>query len=85
MTSRFPVPVSFQDLEREPYGLAPYPADFDAEDEASRAESFSNLVVFLEQGNRILNGSDLSLFDDGEEDDPWMDHTRMQALYTLVR
>jgi hypothetical protein len=85
MTSRFPIPVSFQDLERDPYGLAPYPADFDAEDEATRAESFSSLVVCLEQGNRILNGSDLSLFDDEEDDDSWMDNARMQALYTLVR
>jgi hypothetical protein len=89
--SRFPIPVSLHDLEREPYNLIPYPEEFNDGDEAARADSFSALLRLVEQGNRSLHGASMkNLFssvsdDDGEVDDPWMDENRMQALYTLVR
>jgi hypothetical protein len=85
-SSTFPIPASLQDLEREPYNLLPYPNDFDDDDEAARADSFSQLVTLLERGNQALVSGGLYLFqqdDDGY--DPWMDHERIQALYTLVR
>jgi len=84
--SRFPIPLSLHDLEREPYHLQPYPHDFDQHDD--RADSFAALVRSLEQGNRTLANADMTLFtveDDDEEDDPWMEDARVQALYTLVR
>lgn len=80
---RFPIPSSIQDLERAPYDLLPYPEDFVDDDEAARADSFTDLVHKLQLGNRVLQGSDHRLFSDGEE--YWMDEERMQALYTLVR
>ena len=111
--SRFPIPVSIHDLEREPYNLLPYPNDFDDDNnnnnnnDETRIHSFQKLVYCIEQGNRCLNGttgnnsndgSMMNLFmptpndDDGDtnadmegEDEPWMDETRIQALYTLVR
>ena len=83
----FPIPASLQDLEREPYNLLPYPRDFDDDNEAARAESFSRLVEIIEQGNKTLLSGGIALFNtqqyDGEE--PWMDEERIQALYTLVR
>ena len=83
--SRFPIPLSLHDLEREPYHLQPYPHDFDQHDD--RADSFAALVRSLEQGNRTLDAADMTLFvvEDDEEDDPWMEDARVQALYTLVR
>ena len=88
-SSRFPIPLSLPDLEREPYHLLPYPLEFDDE---ARADSFVQLVQWLEQGNRALslntttsNVGLLNLFPHEEDDDPWMDEARMQALYTLVR
>ena len=60
--SAFPIPSSLQDLEREPYNLLPYPHDFDDDDEAVRADSFSRLVEIVEQGNRSLMSGGLSLF-----------------------
>lgn len=86
--STFPIPSSLHDLERDPYNLLPYPYDFDDEDEAARANSFSALVHDLEQGNRALSTGGMSLFEtmDGvDNEDPWMDEDRVQALYTLVR
>ena len=88
--SAFPIPASLHDLERAPYNLLPYPSDFDDDDEAARADSFSALVSDLEQGNRTLSSGGISLFEglnneDGEEEDVWMDEDRVQALYTLVR
>ncbi len=83
MKSRFPIPSSIQDLERAPYDLLPYPEDFADDNEAARADSFTELVNKLEQGNHVLKNSDHRLF--SEEEDVWMDEERMQALYTLVR
>jgi hypothetical protein len=91
--SRFPIPASLQDLEREPYNLFPYPSDFDDADEAARADSFSQLVALIERGNQSLLASGLYLFPKQqggdpnvvEVEDPWMDGERVQALYTLVR
>ena len=91
--SRFPIPASLQDLEREPYNLLPYPNDFDDDDEAARADSFSQLVTLLERGNQTLLSGGLYLFqqqqnETGDDDggyDPWMDGERIQAMYTLVR
>lgn len=93
--SRFPIPDTIQDLEREPYNLLPYPTDFDDDDEAARAESFCQLVTLIEQGNRNLIEYGLDLFQKQqgsdlnpnviEINDPWMDGERVQALYTLVR
>ena len=95
--SRFPIPVSIHDLEHEPYNLLPYPNDFeDDNDEETRIHSFQKLVQYIEQGNRCLNGNrdGMNLFlpssndddiDDEGEEEPWMDETRVQALYTLVR
>jgi hypothetical protein len=98
-SSRFPIPLSLHDLEREPYNLLPYPVDFeDDHDETVRSNSFSKLVVYIEQGNRYLNNanddvSSMMLFpsaadthdDDEDQEEPWMDDARIQALYTLVR
>ena len=85
----FPIPASLQELESPPYNLLPYPQDFDDDDEAARAESFSKLIHHLEGGNRMLLSSGLGLFDvegdDDEDYDVWNDYTRIQALYTLVR
>lgn len=91
--TRFPIPASLQDLEREPYNLFPYPNDFDDDDEAARADSFSQLVTLLENGNQNLLSSGLDLFQRRKETgsdvievyDPWMDGDRIQAMYTLVR
>lgn len=56
--SRFPIPVSIHDLEREPYNLLPYPNDFeDDNDDETRNSSFQKLVQCIEQGNRCLNGT----------------------------
>jgi hypothetical protein len=91
-TSRFPIPLSLPDLEREPYNLLPYPVDFDDANDHARADSFSQLVQSIEQGNRVISNNSsspdllMNLFPlDAEDDDSWMDETRMQALYTLVR
>lgn len=97
--SRFPIPLSIQDLEQEPYELLPYPIEFPSEsDEATRAEAFCSLVRGLESSNRTLLNADISLFQSADSDfedeeeagnqsesDLWMDEERMQALYTLVR
>ena len=55
--SRFPIPLSLHDLEREPYNLLPYPVDFDDDqhDDTVRSNSFTKLVQIIEQGNRCLN------------------------------
>lgn len=79
----FPIPASLQDLERAPYNLLPYPVDFDDDDEAVRAESFSKLVTLIQEGNSRLERGGISLFQ--QEEEPWMHEDRMQALYTLVR
>ena len=92
--TRFPIPASLQDLEREPYNLLPYPNDFDDDDEAARADSFSQLVTLIERGNQSLLTGGLYLFQKQthggdpnvhEVYDPWMDGERVQAMYTLVR
>lgn len=83
--SSFPIPSSLQDLERAPYNLLPYPHDFEDDDEAARADSFDALVVVVEQGNRTLVSGSIVLFEDEEDEDPWMDEERIQTLYTLVR
>ena len=44
----FPVPSEFQDLERAPYNLHPYPDSFDDTTEASRADSFDALLDFCD-------------------------------------
>jgi len=94
-TSRFPIPSSLQDLEREPYNLIPYPHDFDDDDEAARADSFCQLVTLIERGNSSLLTGGLYLFQQQQQQhndpnveeiyDPWMDGERVQAMYTLVR
>jgi len=90
-SSRFPtIPVSLQDLEQEPYHLEAYPANFDCDNGDDRAHQFAALVQTLEQENRTLchaSADMMTLFVDDEEgdDDPWMEPSRMQALYTLVR
>ena len=91
--SRFPIPASLQDLEREPYNLLPYPNDFDDDDEAARADSFLQLVNLIERGNQELLVGGICLFQKQQQsdsdiidvDDLWMDGDRIQALYTLVR
>ena len=91
--TRFPIPASLQDLEREPYNLLPYPNDFDDDNEAARAESFSRLVTLIENRNQTLLNDGLYLFEKQSHSDPnvhevydpWMDGERIQALYTLVR
>ena len=91
MASPFPIPASLQDLEREPYNLLPYPNDFEDDDEAARADSFTALVGLIERGNRSLETGGSSLFSSVSQDDDlvdnenWMDEDRVQALYTLVR
>lgn len=85
--STFPIPASLHDLERDPYNLLPYPYDFDDEDEAARADSFTALVDGLEDGNHVLSTGGISLFENLDDDDQeiWMGEERVQALYTLVR
>lgn len=86
--SSFPIPASLHDLERDPYNLLPYPYDFEDDDEAARADSFSALVDCLDDGNHALSTGGISLFenvDDGGDQESWMDEDRVQALYTLVR
>ena len=88
MQSRFPIPNSLQDLERAPYNLLPYPLGFNDIDEASRSESFDELLNNLENGNKVLANGGMLLF--GEQDAEegfaeWNDDERLQALYTLVR
>lgn len=83
--SRFPIPASLQELEREPYNLLPYPTDFDDDDEAARADSFDQLVKLVERGNETLLADGLCLFETLDVPDPWMNGERIQALYTLVR
>ena len=83
LTSPFSVPSSLQDLEHEPYNLDPYPHDFDDRDDESREASFESLVTRLTAGNRCLRAG---VWDEDEDDeDLWMDQTRLQCLYTLVR
>lgn len=84
-SSTFPIPASLQDLEREPYNLFPYPHDFDDDDEAARADSFSRLVDVIESGNQSLISRGISLFQYNEGQEPWMEEQRVQAFYTLVR
>lgn len=81
----FPIPASLQDLERAPYNLLPYPENFDDDDEGARGDSFDALVDVLEGGNRILRNSTLALFELEDDEDPWNDLERIQAMYTLVR
>jgi condensin complex subunit 1 len=85
----FPIPSVLQDLEKEPYNLLPYPAGFEDDDEATRANSFDQLVELIESGNRTLASGGLALFEvpEGEEEEfeQWNDEERVQALYTLVR
>ena len=88
--SRFPIPSTLQDLEREPYNLLPYPEEFDDDDEGTRADSFEALVSKIEQGNRYLtvqyDQKGASEDDDeDEEEEQWMEDGRLQAVYTLVR
>jgi hypothetical protein len=84
--SAFPIPASLQDLEREPYNLLPYPQDFDDDDEAARADSFSGLVDLVERGNRTLMSGGVALFQEyDDEQELWNNEDRIQALYTLVR
>eukprot|EP00934_Nitzschia_sp_Nitz4_P007522 Nitzschia sp. Nitz4//scaffold11_size288233//220686//224851//NITZ4_000804-RA/size288233-snap-gene-0.58-mRNA-1//-1//CDS//3329534164//7512//frame0 len=83
--SDFPIPSSLQDLERAPYNLLPYPHDFDDDDEAARADSFSRLVDLVDQGNEVLLSEGMSLFQPYEGQTPWMSNVRVQAMYTLVR
>ena len=92
-TSTFPIPSSLQDLEHEPYDLLPYPIGFSDDDEATRADSFHQLALFLERGNRTLEHGGMDLFETavidhgGDYDDVevWNSEDRIQALYTLVR
>jgi condensin complex subunit 1 len=88
-TTQFPIPSSLQDLEHEPYDLLPYPLGFADDDEATRADSFDQLVASLEEGNRVLISGGIDLFessvgDHGDAGD-WNNEDRVQALYTLVR
>jgi len=88
MQQRFPVPSCLQDLERAPYNLLPYPSSFNDIDEATRAESFEELLLVLENGNNVLKNGGMLLFDDEDADEgfsEWNDDDRIQALYTLVR
>ena len=83
---RFPIPASLQDLEHAPYHLQPYPNDFDDVDEAARADSFERLLDSIEQGNFELQNGGVALFvEDDDGDDVWLQPSRLQALYTLVR
>ena len=87
-TSRFSVPSSLPELEREPYHLLPYPENFHDADEVARGESFLELVRLIEQGNHVLAGASMQLFvaeDENDADEPWLNRDRMQAFYTLVR
>jgi condensin complex subunit 1 len=90
---KFPIPSSFQDLERDPYGLLPYPLGFADDDEVTRADSFDQLVLLLERGNLTLAHGSIEIFEtsDGTTDQEggdiqeWNCEDRIQALYTLVR
>jgi hypothetical protein len=82
----FPIPGSLQELERAPYNFIPYPTHFDDVDEVARAESFAELVRQIEVGNRTLNSANMTLFvTEDEDEEPWLEQSRIQALYTLVR
>lgn len=82
----FPIPSSITELERAPYNLLPYPTDFDDVDEVARADSFAELVRQIEVGNRTLNSANMTLFvTEDEDEEPWLEKSRIQALYTLVR
>lgn len=87
--TKFPIPSTLQDLERDPYDLLPYPVGFADDDEATRADSFDQLVLFLEQGNRTLVNGGIENFEidntQEEELQEWNCEDRIQALYTLVR
>lgn len=88
--TKFPIPSTLQDLERDPYDLLPYPVGFADDDEATRADSFEQLVLYLEQGNRTLVNGGIEIFEnvsnrDEEESQEWNCEDRIQALYTLVR
>jgi condensin complex subunit 1 len=88
MKSRFPIPNTLHDLERSPYNLLPYPVEFNDMDEASRADSFEELLNKLDEGNKLLASGGILLFGDQDTDDgfnEWNDDERLQALYTLVR
>ena len=86
MVQSFPIPSGIHDLERAPYNLLPYPEDFDDNDEATRADSFDELVLLLETSNRIAAHSSIILFETHDEDEEaWNNEERMQAMYTLVR
>jgi len=86
MAKGFPIPSALHDLERDPYNLLPYPETFDDDDEAARAESFDALVLLIESSNRTAANSSMVLFEsDGDDEEPWNNEDRMQALYTLVR
>jgi hypothetical protein len=87
--TKFPIPSSLQDLERDPYDLLPYPVGFADDDEETRAASFDRLVSDLEQGNCVLSNIGIECFenesDTDEESKEWNCEDRVQALYTLVR
>jgi len=82
---KFPIPSSLTDLESAPYDLLPYPADFDDDDEAARANSFDELVTRIWNGNAVLANaaSGMDLFNNNCGG--WCNEERVQALYTLVR
>ena len=83
MTTPFAVPSSLQHLEYDPYNLEPYPNDFDDHDEDSRVASFERLISSLNDGNRFLRSG---VWEEEEDDlDLWMDQSRLQNLFTLVR
>jgi len=50
-SSRFAIPSTLQDLEREPHCLDPYPDDFQTDDPHG---SFERLVQLVESGNQAL-------------------------------
>ena len=57
------------------------------QDEATRADSFDRLVLFLERGNRTLNSAGIEMFETSgmDTEEEWNSEDRVQALYTLVR
>lgn len=88
METSFPIPSTLQDLERPPFNLLPYPCGFEDYDEATRADSFDQLVLLIERGNRTLRCGAMALFETTFEEDglsKWNDDERIQSLYTLVR
>lgn len=88
MKASFSIPTSLQDLEREPHSLLPYPAGFEDNDEATRANSFDELVNSVQRGNEVLRTVGMRLFSivgSKNSFDEWNDRVRIQALYTLVR